>query len=214
MSTKTNQKQIIISMKIGIILGVFILIFSSSVLAFGVSAPPGYKQIELYPGQVSELRFVIQDGGATGDTTAKVEIMEGSEIIEITDSENTYIILLGKKVSVNTRITIPDDAAVGTIYNVRLSFSTAAGKGGSGLSFGSSIIQAFVVNIGEEPPPPQPAPPEEAPAEVPGEGITSTTTTFMVYIIIGIIILAVIFLIMWMIRKKSKAREIQTAQVK
>ena len=139
-------------MKIGIFVGIFLLLMSP-VFAFGVSMPyMENKEAYVFPGDVKDLKFSLQvEQGTEGSINIKAEIIEGSEIIEMTDSSSIYVVTFGQHTPVNFRLTIPENAQIGDSYPVKLGFSAEAGAGS--FAFGSVIEQNFDVIIGEKPVP-------------------------------------------------------------
>lgn len=183
---------------IGTILGILILLLSSSVIAFSVSAPYlENKQLKLYPGAEANLKFDLQNSGATANTITKVEIVEGAEITELADGKDTYTISPGGLTTVNIKITIPNDTELGQIKHIKLSF-TAKEEEAGGFSIGSSIGQEFDVVIGEIPP----VTPEEVEAETSKKEITNTK--IITYLITGLIILIIIYYAIKKTKRKTR----------
>ncbi len=190
---------------IGTIILVVLILLTSSVIAFSVSAPYlENKQLKLYPGAEANLKFDLQNSGATTDTITKVEIVEGAEITELADGKDTYTISPGGLTTVNIKITIPNDMDLGQTRHIKLSF-TAKDEEAGGFSIGSSIGQEFDVVIGEIPPTPAPA--EEAEkAEISQKEISNTK--LINYLIAGLIILIIIYYVILRIKKtKRKTRK-------
>lgn len=177
---KINNK---INIKIGIFVGIFLLLVSP-VFAFGVGMPyMENKEAYVFPGQVTDLKFTLQvEEGTEGSVNIKAEIIEGSEIIEMTDSSNIYAVAFGQHTPVNFRMTIPNSAQIGDSYHVKLGFSAEAGPGS--FAFGSVIEQNFDVIVGEKP---APVVSEETEEE---EG----NLTLLWVLIIAIIIIAIIII--------------------
>ena len=183
---------------IGTIILVVLILLTSSVIAFSVSAPYlENKQLKLYPGAEANLKFDLQNSGATTDTITKVEIVEGAEITELADGKDTYTISPGGLTTVNIKITIPNDMDLGQTRHIKLSF-TAKDEEAGGFSIGSSIGQEFDVVIGEIPPTPAPAEEAETPKKE-----TSSNNTIIIYSIIGLIILSIII---YCLIKKTKRK--------
>lgn len=179
-----------INMRIGIFAGIFLLLMSP-VFAFGVSMPyMENKELYLFPGEVRNLEFILQVEQGTSETNAKAVIVEGAEIIKLTDSSDIYHVVPMEFTPVNFKITIPENAQIGDSYHVKLEFSTEAGPGS--FAFGSAIEQNFDVIIGEKP------------ALLPEE--EKEVTLLMNFLIYGIItlILVIVIIIFFRIRRKSK----------
>jgi len=182
--------------KRGVMFVVFLIgiLFSVTFIsAFSVGMPyMENKQLYLSAGDTRGLEFVLQNSGGTVNSNAKARIIEGSEIIEITDLSDVYVVVPGEQTKVNFRITIPEDAQIGDSYHIKLDFSSEAGAGG--FAFGSAIEQNFDVIIGER----------LAPA-VQEEGAEKETSlkSFLPYGVL-IIVLMVVLIVFFAIRKRKK----------
>lgn len=141
---KTTKKR---EMMFGICIGL-LLFFMSFASAFSVAMPyMENKQLYLYPGDIRDLEFVLQNSGGTENINAKATVIEGSRIIAITDLSDVYVVIPGQHTPVNFRVTIPDNAQIGNTYHIKLGFAAEAGAGS--FAFGSEIEQNFDVIIGE-----------------------------------------------------------------
>ncbi len=195
--------------EIGIMLLTLLLIIlvSEVVFAFSVSRPhmekdsEGNPYILLSPGETTGMTFVLQNGGgATSALTVRADLIEGSEVIEITDSENIYNIPAGERVDVNALISIPENAQIGDSYNIAVGFATLGGGAAGSFTFQSAIQQKFKIIVGEVV--------EEAPPEVPGEqpGLQpeATTKPNIFWIVIAFVIALVVLVVFFATRKKNK----------
>lgn len=171
------------------IVGIFLISFVS---AFSVSMPyMEDKKMHILPGEIRDLEFVLQNGGATDNVNAGVRIIEGSQIIKVTGTEDSYLVIPGKQTPVNLRVEIPGDAQIGDSYHVKLAFSTIESNTGS-FAFGSEIEQNFDVIIGEKAV--RVIEPEEEEVSLKG---------FLSYGIL-IIVLIVVLIVFFVIRKRKK----------
>lgn len=199
------------------IVGVFLImaiLLTSNVFAFAISKPHmekdenGNSQLFLSPGEDYGLTFVAQNGGgATSLITIQVSVVEGEDIIQLTDPENVYDIEAGGRVDVNTLITIPENAQIGDVYLVAIGFATlTTGKEG-GFALGSSIQQKFNVVIGEEPA--EEVSVEEVPQVVPEEEVPTPAapTNTLIIVIVVLIILALIIYLIVRNRKRKISQE-------
>ena len=187
MKNNNNLNKIYLSIAVLIFLGI------SFVSAFSVSSPyMENKTLNIFPdSKVTNLQFVLQNGGgATDNVSIQVDVLEGSQIINVTDENNVYTVVPGDKVPVNLRITLPDDVGVGDNYNIRLEFRTVSvGKGGQ-FGFGTAQEQDFQVAV--------------VPRLVaPTENGTKTNNTLL-YVILGILVVLVIIVLVLIKRKNRK----------
>ena len=172
------------------------LLFFNTLLinAFSISAPyMENNQLMLQPGEVRELQFTLQNGGgATESIAVKVSIREGSEIAQIIDEKDIYIVNPGEKVKVNIRVSMPQDAKK---YTVRLGFNTATASEKGNFNFGSEIEKSFEV---------VPAPLQESITEKEKPGKTAGISGYeaLVGITLAIILLIIILIILIKRRKK------------
>ena len=171
-------------------LAMLLVLGISFVSAFSVSAPyMENKELALsLDSKTIDLEFVLQNGGgATEDVSIKVSVIEGSEIITMLDSNETYLVSPGEKVPVNMRVTLPADVIEGDSYGVVLSFATVTSTGSGEFGFGTGQEQRFTVlavndQVQEEKP-----------------GISKT----LLYIIIGVLLLLIIIVFILIKRKKK-----------
>ena len=135
--------------KMGMVVALILLI--SFVNALSVSMPyMENKELKLFPGELRDLEFVLQNSGATENIVVRATISEGANITSITDESNLYTVIPGDKVPVSIQIKIPEDFEIGGRHHIKLSFSTQT-EGESGvIGFGTGIEQNFDVIIGEE----------------------------------------------------------------
>jgi len=182
-NNKNTCSKIYISLAMLIILGI------SFVSAFSVSSPyMENKELNIFPdSKITDLEFVLQNGGgATENVSVRVTIIEGSEIISITDEENIYLVSPGDKVPVNLRITLPEGVRVGNSYNIKLEFSTVSSGQSGEFGFGTGQEQIFKVVIIKE-----------AASE-------SNFNSIYFFLIIGILLILLIIILLLIKRKNKK----------
>jgi|WetSurMetagenome_2_1015567.scaffolds.fasta_scaffold45415_2 hypothetical protein len=181
----------IINNKILASLVVLMFLGISFVSAFSVSSPyMENKTLNLYPdSKTTDLQFVLQNGGgATDNVSIKVEVISGSDILSVTDSNNIYAVVPGDKIPVNMRITLPSNVTVGDNYNIALEFTTVASGESGQFGFGTGQEQDFKVLIVNR---------------VVTENETKHNGTLL-YIILGILVLLVIIVLVLIKRKNRK----------
>ena len=138
-----------IQKKMGMVVAFIFLI--SFVNALSVSMPyMENKELKLFPGELKDLTFTLQNSGATENIVVRATVLEGIEFANIIDEDNLYTVAPGDKVPVHFRIEVPKDFEIGGRHHIKLSFSTQT-EGESGVfGFGTGIEQNFDVIIGEE----------------------------------------------------------------
>jgi len=132
------------------IMGVsIIMMLLCSVSAFGISSPYWEgSPMTPHAGSTQNVQLTLQNMVGDTDITARVVLINGSEIATITDENKDYFIPLGKSdVPINIKITIPEDAKDGDMYNVKLSVTTLATENEGALGISSSIEKSFDVII-------------------------------------------------------------------
>lgn len=140
-------------LEVGILVGILILMIGS-VSAFAVSSAYWKENpIVVYPGETKDIQIILQNMAGTEDILAKAVILDGSEIAQITDAEDVYLVPLGGKTTVNIRLSIPEDAEIEDTYDeLRISFTTLATDAG-GFGFGSGVERVFPIKVVREPAP-------------------------------------------------------------
>jgi hypothetical protein len=180
-----NKKYIML----GILLATFILL-SSYAYAFAVSTPywKDYP-LKISPGQTEDFQLTLQNVAGAEDMTVKGQIMEGSEIAQITDSSDIYSVPIGERAQVNIRVNIPSSVEIGTNYTIKISFgSVAAGTAGA-FSMGSGIDQNVPVTIVGK---------TSSITEI----IPSISNKWIIILSVGVIILIIIIIIIMIKRKR------------
>jgi uncharacterized membrane protein len=143
----------VINKKIGIVMALilFVSFISFAVSAFSVSTPyMENKELKLFPGELKDLTFTLQNSAATENVNIRVQIIEGSDLATITDETNIYEIVPGDKVPVHMKIDIPSDFEIGGRHPIKIEFSTQTEEQGGTFGFGTGIEQNFDVVIGKE----------------------------------------------------------------
>ena len=179
-----------------------VVLANSFVFAFAVSMPSlpqddgGNRVLYILPGETSSMTFVVQNGGgATSPINAKVDIVDGTDYVQLVDANNIYAIDAGGRVDVNVRVSVPSTAQLGESHDVALAFSTAPASSG-GFAFGSAVQQRFKIVIGEEP--------EEVEENVSAPEVPKSQLFNKVLIgILIILILVVLFIIIRHLKKKN-----------
>lgn len=134
-----------------IIIAFAILFLIGNISAFAVSsAYYNNNPLKLKQGETMDFMLVLQNPSGPEADMLKVNILSGSEILEITDPSNIYSVPTGDKTSVNLRATIPQNARVGQIYPVNIELITVSKSDSGEFGFGSAIGQSFDVIVTRE----------------------------------------------------------------
>jgi hypothetical protein len=179
-----------------LILGVLLLL---PISAIAVSIPnmeevDGVYTYEAYQNNVEDFKVVLQTG-TENPVNIKVEILEGSEVIELMEENTVFLVSPGEKIPVQFRIVSPPGSNVGDVFSVRLRFSSSdVGEGA--LAFGTSVEQRFNVLLVEMPL--QASLPEE---QKPGRAA--------LIIAIAIIVVLILLIIVLKVRKGQKPKVIE-----
>ncbi len=165
---------------------------SSFVSAFGVSYIWG-SPLEMYPGQSRDIYITLQNrAGEIGDVNARVDVLEGQEIVEFTDASNIYFVPYNGAARANFTVSVPKNAEIGDGYWVKLSVTTVADGDSGGMGFATGSGQKIYVQVVPEP--------VEG-----GEELAQESTGFLgllVFILIAIVIVAVVLIIV--VKKKLR----------
>ncbi len=183
------------NIRIILMIAMFFLVSTSSVLAFAISAPYSKNTpLKMYPGETKDVSFVMQNLQGNADENVVVSLLEGKEIADIT-SGNNYLVRLGTSdTQVKLRINVPSDVA-GKTYNVKFSVQSSPGGKEGNIQLGVGYNVDFPVIVMEKSAAPAPTPQEiEQPQE------NSTWAVWVIAIIIAIVI--IIILVIWFWRKE------------
>lgn len=135
------------------IVGILLILFIGIGFVSAISVSTPYmenKELKLFPGEIKDLTFVLQNSAATENINVRVNVLEGSEILTLTDETNIYEIIPGDKVPVNMEIKIPEEFEIGEKYHIKMEFATQTEEQSGTFGFGVGIQQNFDVIIGEE----------------------------------------------------------------
>lgn len=173
-------------MKSFLLIGIMTLMLCSFVSAFAVSSP---GNIGLYPGESSEEMFSIQNiAEPASDMIVEILMVEGGEYISFLEG-TTYDVDAGNVVPVKARISVPEDAKIGDVYKIKVTFKPTSIESTDGegmVQFVSNYVLSLNVEI-------VPKPGEEAP-----EGISTT------WIVLGIILIIIVIVLIWFANKSKK----------
>ena len=191
-------------LKILIVFGILIVntgfVFAAAELGVG---SPYYKNnpLKIYPGQEREIVFDIYNCPSRAETCdkqniiAEVSLVEGKEIASLV-SGSKYNLDFGDTGKIRLKISIPNNAAIGDSYNVKMLLQSV--PEGSGVQVGVGYNIEFPVLVKEA---------SEVPADyVPIAGETQETTGMflVIVIILSIVILIAIISIYIMLKKRRR----------
>jgi len=160
----------------------------SLVCAAGVSSPYWKgNPLKISPGQTKVVELTLQNMVGTDDIRMTVEIKQGQNIASL--EKNEYLAEIGTKdTEVPVKITIPEDAQIGTTQTIVVGFKSITESTEGTVTFGTAMDTTFDVEITSE------AEPEEA--ELPELNLQWT-----IIAIVGIIILLII--ITFLVKKRK-----------
>jgi hypothetical protein len=187
-----------------VILSLFLLVISLNfVSGFGVSIPYSMQDpLRLYPGQSADLVIGLQSSFDEGDLILVPGILEGQNIVEITDSLKEYNVISNQPIGaeVHLRISVPDNKEIGKEYTVRLIFRDITKKEGGMVGFSTSMEVYFNVLIIEKPI--QQAQPELKEVKgIKGIGI------FFIFVLFLLIAIFAIILIIWLLVRNKRINQ-------
>jgi len=140
-----------------IVLGVFVVLITGFVSAFGVSSSywGGSEPYPLImaPGTSKNVEFVLQNlvGEEEEDVVMRVELVSGFDIASLSDRNLDYVVPFGSSdVVVNLEVTIQDDAPLGSEYEISVSFKQIAdAEKGKILQLTTAYEKSFPVIVAE-----------------------------------------------------------------
>lgn len=178
-----------------IIIGI-LLVLSLASFASAISVSKPYmenNQLNLTLGQTKDLEFVLQNGGgATEPINVKVRIVEGSELIRITDESDIYLVAPGALVPVHFQIIVPEGTEFGESYPILIEF-LEANLNENTLSIGMGIDQSFNVFLAK------------TPAEIEKERKSKNNMILLGVILLVLIVL--ILIIITLVKKKKRTKK-------
>ena len=118
-------------LKFNLGISIFLLItLSLFVSAIGATAPFwDTKPLGMKAGEMMEFPITLQNNVGNSDVILKADIVDGAEIVTLTDEITEYDLPLGSKnIPVNIKIQIPENAPVGQEYTIGILFSQVIDK--------------------------------------------------------------------------------------
>jgi len=182
------NKKMMKKMNILVIVSLMVVLLISFVSAFSVAFDS--SKLQMYPGEVFESTFSLQNYGNANDITVELTVEEGGSYIELPEGLQ-YNVKPEASYDLPVKFTVPADANFGDSSSVKILFKVVSGAVGAG---GGDGMVGFVINrrrtIEIEV---VPKPGEETP-----QGIST------IWIIVGIIAIVILIIIIWMAVKKKK----------
>ena len=177
-----------------------LLVNTGFVLALSVNSPY-YKNnpLEMYPGQEREILFNMQncpsllDSCDKEDVSVVVSLEEGSEIAEIVGNENYKIDYGTSDSNIRLKVNIPDNAAIGTEYLVKILVSADPKDSGS-VQLGLKYNIEFPVVIKDA----------SNVAVVLGEGTTTSNNIFSMVLVVIILSIISLVILVWILFSRNK----------
>ena len=172
-----------------------VVVFSIvNISAIGAGGVPEF--MEIYPGQTIDKTLSLQNLPAgEGDMAFKILVDKGSEYISVVDEQ--VDVADGGISSSRIKISVPESAVVGEIYNVKIDFKTSPISSASSeseetavqFSLGTSV--SFEIRVIEKPAEP------ETQTETP-QGMSTGWIVLIIAIVLAVII------ILYLLVKKKK----------
>ena len=192
-----------LSKKFAMILLISVLLIAP-IAAFGVSTPympevNGVRTFEVYENNAEDFEVVLQSGSQE-PMNVRVSIVEGSEVIELMENNDIFLVSPNEKLSVHFRILAPQGANVGDSFRVKLGFaSSEVGEGA--LAFGTAIEKGFDVLL------------VEMPVYASPESKKEKSGQIALLIFGAIIILLILLIIVLKVKTSQKKRALESKQV-
>lgn len=186
--------------KISTVTGILIALtlLGSFVSAFGVSYIWG-SPLQMKVGETRDIYITLQNrAGELGDVKARVELLEGQEITQLTDGSDIYLVPYNGATRVNFTVSVPEDAKVGDGYWIKLLVTTIADEESGGMGFATGSGQKIYVEVVPE----VVEVPEttEQREELPQEGPEFPG----ILMFLGVALIIVVIVIIILIKRKSK----------
>jgi len=184
-----NKKKKVISVFSILVLALSLVSFVSAVAVGGQYSTD--NPLKMYPGEVKQTSFGLQNLAGTDDLKFQASVENGSELVSLIDDSTEYFLPTGTRDHlVNVEVKVPNDAEIGTTYDVRIRFTPiplgAEEAGGTGAVLASGLSKYFTIEVVEKP--------EEL-----EKGMSTT------WIILGILAVVIVLVVVFLILKKKKA---------
>ena len=136
-------------LKKGVMILSFLLLIIPIVNGFGITSMYwDTNPLVLEPGQTIDVFLLLQNMVGDSDITLRAEMVEGSDIAKIIDSNLDYLVPFGSKdVRVNIRITIPEDIPLDNEQIVTVSFKNIVPNEARVMQLTSAITKSIPVKI-------------------------------------------------------------------
>jgi|SRR3989344_8006615 len=126
-----------------------VILLSSGIFAFAVSSQYSRTNpLEMYAGEKRTITIDLQNMPGPDDINARGSITQGSEIVQLTETE--YSIPVGSRIPIEIRIEIPPETTQ-TEYLVKISFSSITETENGSFGFGSAVEKEILIKIIEKP---------------------------------------------------------------
>jgi hypothetical protein len=147
MEIRRCDKNLVMSM----VVATMFLLLISFVSSFAVGSRYWEENpVLVSPGESVELFVVLQNvAGEGGDVNVQGILTEGNNIAKFLEESHAYSVPFGSKENVYLLVTIPEDAMIGDVVNIVVSFRIISGEGSEALGLGSSIERVIPVKIVE-----------------------------------------------------------------
>ncbi len=173
------NKKIYLSMTL-LLVGVFVM---GNVLAFAVSSKYWEENpLSINPGETQQAYIVLQNMAGTEMVSARVGILEGSDIATLNEPGRIYEIPVGERVDVYFTINVPEESEIGGIQNIVFDVSTISSQEEGPMTFGSGAQKLVPVLISEKP--------------------KEKLSPWLYYIIAGIVLLGIVVLVILKSKRK------------
>jgi hypothetical protein len=178
---KTNKK-IFLSMAF-LLIGILIV---GNVLAFAVSSKYWEDNpLTINPGETKNGFIILQNMAGTESVSARVGILQGSDIVSLDNPDMIYEIPLGTTAQVNFTVSVPEDSPIGGLQNIVFDITTITSESQGPMTFGSGAQRLVPVLITEKPKTP------------------TAVSPWLYYLIAGVILLVIIIFVISSSRKKQ-----------
>lgn len=173
-------------------LAFFLLI--SGVNASGLVAPhwdgENANPVGLFINETRIINFELQNLGSDEDVTFRFEIVNGTEVAQLVDTNNLYLVKANDRTKVPVKITAPTGAKSGDTYKVKVEATTVETQKSGQFKFGAAMGASFDVVITAR-----------APQVVQEEQEKPSAINWIIYLIVAIIIIAIVI---YFVRNKKK----------
>ena len=187
-----NKKYLLALESLIVLFLIISIVGASGIAAPNWDTPESYNPLYLFTGESRVINFELQNLGTNEDVTFRMDITNGSNIAQLVDANNIYLVKANERQKVPVRISVLADAKVGDKYRIKVEATSVETQKSGQFKFGTSVGTSFDVIVTAQ------APKEEAQTETEAQ---TSSINWIIYLLLAIIIVIIIY---FALKRKKK----------